>query len=94
MAQKKQPKKSPTHQATGRLQNRRHPGTPRYAKKDIKTYIDGTGCLHCGSLKIVSRGEVKVFRGQRMKPIIAQNAVRISIRANRKTLSASFLVRC
>ncbi len=28
---------------------------------------DGLGCTHCGSLKFISRGEVKVFRGQRMK---------------------------
>jgi hypothetical protein len=28
---------------------------------------DGLGCNICGSLKFVSKGEVKVFRGQRMK---------------------------
>ena len=29
--------------------------------------IDGLGCNNCGSLKFISQGEVKVFRGQRMK---------------------------
>ncbi len=29
--------------------------------------IDGFGCNKCGSLKFISKGEVKVFRGQRMK---------------------------
>jgi len=29
--------------------------------------IDGLGCNHCGSLKFISKGEVKVLRGQRMK---------------------------
>ena len=28
---------------------------------------DGLGCNICGSLKFISKGEVKVFRGQRMK---------------------------
>jgi hypothetical protein len=28
---------------------------------------DGLGCHLCGSMKIISRGEIKVFRGQRMK---------------------------
>jgi hypothetical protein len=28
---------------------------------------DGLGCTNCGSLRYISRGEVKVFRGQRMK---------------------------
>ena len=27
---------------------------------------DGLGCNSCGSLKFISKGEVKVFRGQRM----------------------------
>jgi hypothetical protein len=27
----------------------------------------GSGCTHCGSRKFISKGEVKVFRGQRMK---------------------------
>ncbi len=29
--------------------------------------IDGLGCNKCGSLKFISKGEVRVFRGQRMK---------------------------
>ena len=29
--------------------------------------IDGLGCNQCGSLKFISKGEVKVLRGQRMK---------------------------
>jgi len=28
---------------------------------------DGLGCNNCGSLKYISKDEVKVFRGQRMK---------------------------
>ena len=28
---------------------------------------DGLGCNICGSLRFISKGEVKVFRGQRMK---------------------------
>ena len=28
---------------------------------------DGLGCNKCGSLKFISKGEIKVFRGQRMK---------------------------
>ena len=28
---------------------------------------DGLGCNSCGSLNIISKGDVKVFRGQRMK---------------------------
>ena len=27
----------------------------------------GPGCTHCGSTKFISKGEVKIFRGQRMK---------------------------
>ena len=30
-------------------------------------HTEGLGCNKCGSLKIISRGEVRVFRGQRMK---------------------------
>ncbi|MDD4876675.1 MAG: hypothetical protein PHQ86_06080 [Dehalococcoidales bacterium] len=29
--------------------------------------LDGLGCNNCGSLRFISTGEVKVFRGQRMK---------------------------
>ncbi len=29
--------------------------------------IDSLGCNKCGSLKFISKGEVRVFRGQRMK---------------------------
>jgi len=36
---------------------------PEVAKKRI----DGLGCNNCGSLKFISKGEVKVFRGQRVK---------------------------
>ena len=36
---------------------------PKVANKRI----DGLGCNNCGSLKFISKGEVKVFRGQRMK---------------------------
>jgi transposase-like protein len=28
---------------------------------------DGLGCNHCGSQNFISKGEIKVFRGQRMK---------------------------
>jgi hypothetical protein len=28
---------------------------------------DGLGCNNCGSMKYISKSEVKVFRGQRMK---------------------------
>jgi hypothetical protein len=35
-------------------------------KVDVKPDA-GSGCTHCGSRKFVSKGEVKVFRGQRMK---------------------------
>ena len=37
-------------------------------KKDIKYTFDGVGCLHCGSTRIIVKGKVKVFRGQRMQP--------------------------
>jgi len=30
--------------------------------------IEGIGCLHCGSTRIKAKGDVKVFRGQRMQP--------------------------
>ncbi len=30
-------------------------------------HIDGLGCTNCGSLKFISKGGVKVVRGQRMK---------------------------
>ena len=36
---------------------------PKVAKKRI----DGLGCNKCGSLRFISKGEVRVFRGQRMK---------------------------
>ena len=29
--------------------------------------LDGLGCNNCGSLRFISKDEVKVFRGQRMK---------------------------
>ena len=32
-------------------------------KEDVKV----SGCTNCGSLKYISKGAVKVFRGQRMK---------------------------
>jgi hypothetical protein len=35
-------------------------------KTDVKPDI-GSGCTNCGSMKFISKGEVKVFRGQRMK---------------------------
>jgi DNA-directed RNA polymerase subunit RPC12/RpoP len=28
---------------------------------------DGLGCNHCGSMRFISKGDVKVMRGQRMK---------------------------
>ena len=30
-------------------------------------HIDGLGCNICGSLKFISKGEIRVFRGQRMR---------------------------
>jgi hypothetical protein len=33
----------------------------------VKKRSDGLGCNKCGSLRFISKGEVKVFRGQRMK---------------------------
>jgi hypothetical protein len=35
-------------------------------KADAKR-VDGLGCNICGSLSFISKGEIKVFRGQRMK---------------------------
>ena len=35
-------------------------------KAPIK-HVEGLGCNNCGSLKFISKGEVKVLRGQRMK---------------------------
>jgi hypothetical protein len=29
-------------------------------------HLEGIGCSHCGSTKVIDRGEVKVFRGHRM----------------------------
>ena len=40
--------------------------------KEIKR-VDGIGCLHCGSTRIKAKGEVKVFRGQRMQPYHCYN---------------------
>jgi DNA-directed RNA polymerase subunit RPC12/RpoP len=38
---------------------------------DIRTpemwRADGLGCTHCGSMRFISKGDVKVMRGQRMK---------------------------
>ncbi|MFC1921084.1 hypothetical protein ACFLYQ_05100 [Chloroflexota bacterium] len=36
---------------------------PETAKKRS----DGLGCTKCGSLKFISKGEIRVFRGDRMK---------------------------
>ncbi|MFC1988503.1 hypothetical protein ACFLVJ_01550 [Chloroflexota bacterium] len=36
------------------------------SKTDVRR-ITASGCTNCGSLKFISRGEVKVFRGERMK---------------------------
>lgn len=35
--------------------------------KTVNKRTDGLGCSNCGSLKFISKDEVKVFRGQRMK---------------------------
>ncbi len=35
--------------------------------KSAAKRIDGLGCPHCGSVRFISKDEVKVFRGQRMK---------------------------
>jgi hypothetical protein len=35
--------------------------------KSATKRADGLGCNICGSLKFISKGAVKVFRGQRMK---------------------------
>jgi len=64
MRQKKQHKKIPKKLPDFSLEDILNAPKP---KADIK-HIDGIGCLHCGSTKFISKGEVKVFRGQRMKP--------------------------
>jgi transposase-like protein len=35
--------------------------------KEAMKRADGLGCNYCGSQHFISKGEIKVFRGQRMK---------------------------
>jgi hypothetical protein len=57
-------------------QNKKQGKLPDFSLEDILNApkpkadtrrTDGLGCNICGSLKFISKGEVKVFRGQRMK---------------------------
>jgi hypothetical protein len=57
--QLKAPKKSPDFSLEDILKAPK----PKAASKRA----DGLGCNNCGSLKFISKGEVKVFRGHRMK---------------------------
>ena len=63
MKQKKKKIKAPKKLPDFSLEDILNTPKPEAAKKRI----DGLGCDNCGSLRYISKGEVKVFRGQRMK---------------------------
>ena len=63
MKQKKKQKKTPKKLPDFSLEDILNAPKPKAAIKRT----DGLGCLNCGSLKFISKGEVKVFRGQRVK---------------------------
>lgn len=63
MKQKKKKAKSPKTLQDFSLEDILNAPKPKAATKRA----DGLGCNICGSLKSISKGEVKVFRGQRMK---------------------------
>lgn len=62
MKQKKEKTKSPKELSDFSLEDILNAPKPKAAIKRA----DGLGCNICGSLKFISKGEVKVFRGQRM----------------------------
>jgi hypothetical protein len=63
LKQKKKDKKAPKKLHDFRLEDILNAPKPKIAGKRA----DGLGCNNCGGLKFISKGEVKVYRGQRMK---------------------------
>ena len=63
MKQKKKQRKTPKKLPDFSLEDIVNAPKPKVPSKRI----DGLGCNKCGSLKFISKGEVRVFRGQRMK---------------------------
>jgi hypothetical protein len=63
MKRKKEKAKSPEKLPDFTLEDILNAPKPKAAGKRA----DGLGCNSCGSLKFISKGEVKVFRGERMK---------------------------
>ena len=69
MKRKKKQKKTPKKLPDFSLEDILNAPKPKSAIKRT----DGLGCLHCGSLKFISKDEVKVFRGQRVKTYHCHN---------------------
>jgi len=69
MKQKKQNKKTPKKLPDFTLDDIINAPRPKVETKRL----DGVGCQHCGSTRIIAKGEVKVFRGQRMKTYHCHN---------------------
>jgi hypothetical protein len=63
LKQKKKQKKAPKKLPDFSLEDILNAPKPKAPGKSA----DGLGCTNCGSLRFISRGEIKVFRGQRMK---------------------------
>ncbi len=63
MKQKKKQKKTPKKLPDFSLEDILNAPKP---ESQIKR-TDVLGCTYCGSLKFISKGEIKVVRGQRMK---------------------------
>ena len=63
MKRKKKPVKMPKKLPDFILEEILNAPKPKVANKRT----DGLGCNNCGSLKFISKGEVRVVRGQRMK---------------------------
>ncbi len=63
MKQKKKQKKTPKKLPDYSLEDILNAPKPESTIKRT----DGLGCNYCGSLKFISKGEIKVVRGQRMK---------------------------
>ena len=63
MKQKKKKAKSPKKLPDFNLEDIINAPKPKADRKRS----DGLGCNNCGSLRYISKGDVKVVRGQRMK---------------------------
>ena len=63
LKQKKKHIKAPRKSPDFSLEDILNAPKPRVAAKRA----DGLGCNNCGSLRFISKGDVKVMRGQRMK---------------------------